>query len=231
MSQLFPLELVKNIDQVTKDIVFGYIRQCEINLLPNNNTFFNISSLIKFICIIYYWRQEYFTSHGSCSKLNDEKDIVTNTEYKTNTVYGNININNKISCIYLWTFKIINWWIPTGQIFIGIDSSNKKFIEKNFTSHYNHKNPVYYAFDSDGYKISTDDQWADNEYGKQCKSGDIVKMEVNILNKTITFYINDKCYGIAYKNIDFENKTYNMAVSMHGSTDSVQLIAFQHIKQ
>ena len=82
----------KDVDQRTKDIVIGYIKQCQ-KLLPfKNNSYYNIPPLIEHVCIYYYWIKEYFTDHGDSIILNDDKNIATNTVDSYETVYGNILI-------------------------------------------------------------------------------------------------------------------------------------------
>ena len=70
---------IKNIDEKIKDIVCGYIRRCQY-LLPNNNPYYNIPSLVEHLCITYYWISEYFTDHGNSITVNEQKNIATNTD-------------------------------------------------------------------------------------------------------------------------------------------------------
>ena len=118
---------IKKVDDITKNAVYGFMRRCQ-KLLPCDNPYYNIPLLIKNICINYYWISEYFTSHGSNFRLNDKKNMVTNTGGWLDTAYGNIEIDSK-PILYEWYFKIIQ----DGDIFIGIDSSNKEFINADFS--------------------------------------------------------------------------------------------------
>ena len=53
-------------------------------------------------------------------------------------------------------------------------------------------------------------------------------MILNMYAKTLSFVHNEKDHGIAYRNIDFSDDTkYNMAISVYGENDTVQLIDFQ----
>ena len=54
---------IKDVDNKKKLIVMGYIRIYQ-NLFENNNTYYNIPSLVQYLCIAYYWIAEYFTIHG-----------------------------------------------------------------------------------------------------------------------------------------------------------------------
>ena len=65
-------------------------------------------------------------------------------------------------------------------------------------------------------------------YAKEFCSGDIIKIEVNTKYKTIKYNINDKDFGIACNNINFENNTkYNFVVSMYEKDDCVELVDFK----
>ena len=46
----------------------------------------------------------------------------------------------------------------------------------------------------------------DNEY--------TITMQLNVKDKTLEYYVNHKHQGIAFDNIDFNEKVYNMAVSI-----------------
>ena len=84
----------KQANQRNKDIVNGFIKQCQ-NLFDKNNIYhYNIPSLISNLCIDYFWISEYFTLHGSDITLNKDKNIVTLIGYKANTIYGNVDIDN-----------------------------------------------------------------------------------------------------------------------------------------
>ena len=52
-SQPLNLRKVAKIGQKYKDIVFGYIHRIQL-LFPDDNNYFNIVDLIKFLCLLYY---------------------------------------------------------------------------------------------------------------------------------------------------------------------------------
>ena len=63
---------IKNVDDITKKIVFGYIARCQ-KILPKNNTYYNIPSLVSHICILYYWNPEFWSVYGNGIIVNDDK--------------------------------------------------------------------------------------------------------------------------------------------------------------
>ena len=85
----------KYADQRTKNIVYGFIKQCQQLLNKNNIYHYNIPSSIQNLCLNYFWICEYFTLHGSDITLNKDKNIAkVNEKHSNGTVYGNFDINN-----------------------------------------------------------------------------------------------------------------------------------------
>ena len=220
---------IKDIEQTQKDIVYGFIRGAQ-QLLPNEeNSYYNIPSLVIFTCLAYYYNTEYFSKYGEAIELNDEKDTISNETWSGYTAYGQIDIFDGECAKFEWEFYVINL---DDYIAIGIDSSNKGYTEQEFHDCDN-KN-AYYAYESDSpygliysYQKSHSPPKIQEMYGNYLlEKGDTIKMELNVVDKTLKFYINDKDQGIAFKHIDFtDNKRYNMAVMLTKS--KVKLINFQ----
>ena len=215
--------VLKNIDQRTKDIVIGYIKQCQL-LLPQNNTYYNIPSLVRHLCMAYYLIKEYFTKHSKDIELNENGSIATNTASDFRSAYGNIVIDGELLMIYKWWFKILR----ASVICIGIDSSNKKHIDVDYSNpEINYCN--FGAYYCGGKKYGHDLAYNGVDYGDAWGEDEVIKMELNTKKRTLQFHVNDKNQGIAFKDIDFKNKTYHMAIAMYGEQDSLELIDFQQI--
>ena len=90
---------IKKVKPKIRNTVSGYIRKCQHVLLPKNNPYYNIPSLIYFICIAYYNQREYFTKHGKNITLNKECNTISSDSFISNTAYGNIDIINDGQCI------------------------------------------------------------------------------------------------------------------------------------
>ena len=86
--------------------------------------------------ISYYWITEYFTTHGDNIILDKYTNIVYSKSKNTQTVYGNITINDE-SIIRAKTLSI------------GIDSSNKAHCNGDFSCP--SKINAYYSYFVDGY--------------------------------------------------------------------------------
>ena len=227
------------VDERTNDLVTGFIR--EIN--PNSEI--TIPSLVSSSCILFYYLREYFTISGDRIAISDDKltaSTIRAQNFETNTVYGNVSINNKYNAIYSWSIQLLSYNDYT--IEIGIDGSNKIYSNTDFAHKIRYsvyagdeKEPNYYLFTSDAGKCCHKSEQAQTEiYGKQFRPPDIVGMELNVKERTLQFYVNNKSQGIAYSDIDFDGEhEYYLAICLcaHGSYHSaitgscVKLIDFQ----
>eukprot|EP01084_Bolivina_argentea_P148404 259461_1 len=216
----FTSEDNKKYNQITKDIMIGYVKHIQ-SLLKN----YDIPPLIIHICLQYYDNcyLEVFTKIGNNLNINKQFNTIENKLCnKWGTAYGNMEINNKnidnIN-IYIWTFKIISIY-EGSTISIGIDSSKKQNINTCFHEchHVNKSNYGYYAYEllkreSCTYKYSHNNQYNVQMYGTDIIDGDTIKMELNMKNKILKFYNNNTDQGIAYDNIDFsDDQIYSIAV-------------------
>lgn len=125
---------MKEIDSNTKKSVFGCIRQ-ENGLLGDNI----IPALINYICLSYVYvaNEEYSTEYGDSIRYDKQSHTVTNYWAEHGgTAYGHFALTtcplyHQISQSmtvdqYIWKVKIIS--NQTGQISIGIDSSDKECV-------------------------------------------------------------------------------------------------------
>ena len=202
---------LKNINQQTKDLVSLFIKNMEKEL--NGKI---IPSLIITTCILFFYAKEFFSSIGEYMVTDDElltlkissNDNNPNSQkIARNSAYGNVVIDDKYHCIYIWTIKLLK--VDVFYTYIGMDSSNKQYINENFTSDrlYN-----YYAMDHCGSKHNHIE--GEEEYGVEFGVNSIVKMEVNTKEKTIEYWVNGKSQGVAFKNVDFDDCVYYFAVSL-----------------
>ena len=214
----------KKCDKRTRSIVYEYIRRCQL-LLPQNNPYYNIAELIKHLCISYYFTREYFTKHGNNITLNDKQNIAKKSGKHYDTVYGNIDIDGSSPMRYIWTFKIIQ---IEYEMDIGIDASNKLYCNTWF--HNKDKNKShFYALAEDGRRSAHNTPLYDEHCDENFANGVIIKMELNVPLATLAFFIDNKYQGVAFKDIDFRNKVFNMAIFMGMPDDEIELIDFEQI--
>ena len=210
----------KYVSSSIKEIVNLYITH-----LQRVYSILNVPSLIMHVCILYYnEKTEYFAKKGIRCKLNMTNSLCKLEHNGGSTVYGNFNVNNKIS-IVSWTFKIISKKL---NIFIGIDS-NPIFTHCDFSNFYRSFNTkrkdIFCAYGSDG-NLYDYLSVAAEEYAKPFKNNDIIKMTVNVKEEYLEFYKNNESQGIALDDMNFDDKEYHMAVALFYADDAIELIDF-----
>ena len=229
-------EQIKNINQKVKDIVFGYIRLSQCLLPNNNNSYYNIPSLVSYICILYYNQTERFSKYPKNMKHDELKNNIRVISTGRGTVYGDIMIDCSIPSIYEWIIKIIkmngdDWDDP---IIIGIDSSNKQYIDSNFCTGFTTENNRFYGYSTCGL-IENYNNYP-NEQNRFLRmpiffdidgfgQNDIIKLYLNTKNKQLKIYKNDKEMQGEITDIDI-NEKYYFAVSLSTMGDEIELIDF-----
>ena len=64
-------------DQITMDLIHGYLR-IQQSLLPfEETTYYTISSLVIHLILTFFYNPEYFTDHGEFIKWNEDCDTAT----------------------------------------------------------------------------------------------------------------------------------------------------------
>eukprot|EP01084_Bolivina_argentea_P212518 361225_1 len=208
------------IDERSRNLTFGYIRNIEnINTVPFG---------IKNICLLYYFETEAFGKHGekliiSSSSNRKCNDIVHRTDTgDVNCVFGTvvIGLDNYPNAIYCWSFKVtlypspmLNVW-PFVQLlydspFIGIVSARKAinndcFSKKEYAYNFYGRDTTWKSLKCNNYNLTIASYGA---YDK-IKSGDIIKMEVDLKNKSIKYFHNNKDLGFTFNEIDLNYKYY-----------------------
>ena len=223
------LNRVKQADEKTKCIIFGYSREKQDALS------IKIPMMVQYLFLAYYWIQELFTKHGqgmrmdaSCKKVTREGDYILINEWY-NTVYGNnvVDVNDTSIRCYKWRFKIY------GEPFIlGIDSSTNvdKLINWDFANPYENK-ADYYSICTAGetaYTINSKSDSNERSFDKIWGDGDIITLTLLMDWKELLCTVNDAYEYTVAENIDFDKfKSFNVAISIERESDSVELLSFQ----
>eukprot|EP01084_Bolivina_argentea_P273289 465481_1 len=226
------------IDERSKYLAYGYIKNIENTLNSNSQ---NIPIAIKNLCLLYYYETEEFGKHSktliiSSSRSNKQNDIV---EVQQNNcswicVYGKIIIEAKCNpySIYKWTFKCKNDYIdrcadaraPSIGI-VSINQNDKPTDIYCFTKRYDH-----FAWDFASEALRNNNiEFGSKQYSasKLFSYGDTIKMEFNIKNKSLRYYLNDEDIGVAFDNINTDHE-YCLAISLYHDRDQIQLVDFQN---
>ena len=214
------LEDVKNIDQRTKDCVFGYIRKIQ-DIFPEDNVYFTIPSLVIHWVLLYFYTAERFEIYGKNSKVSDDGKIVTNTTGCWSTVYGNVKIPSLNKRMYKWRFKIID---RTGWMAVGIDET--KYVRKDRGGFEDHEGESkIYVLWHNGEKLDWETDVDDVDNLLSYDTGDTVEMTLNLMKQTLCFSINNNEAIKAFENITIgQDITYCMAVCTSACASSIQLM-------
>ena len=224
------LEKVKQVRQSDKDLAFGYIREAQ-KLLPNNdNSYYNIPEIVRFITVLYVYLAEYFELCGDSLKISDDQmtiDYEPDFANSTSIAYGAIRINNQKGFKkYKWKFKV-NIINKDVIIHFAIISSHYLSVSKFDRA------DVYYAFTlvvdaqvgaSSSHSKSM--RYTESGYKPRIQDGDFVSMELDLDSKTLHFSVNEIRHN-QYFNIDMGTNTeYKLAVEIDDPA-SVTMIDFE----
>eukprot|EP01084_Bolivina_argentea_P303885 524752_1 len=105
------IERIKKIDDETRKIVFGYIRNTQYQLcLNNNNPFYIISELITYTCMLFYYTPQVFVNPPDCLKLSGiDNNTITKIKDGTswlNSIYTGKWIESNTNKIHKWNVKV-----------------------------------------------------------------------------------------------------------------------------
>ena len=224
-------EKLKQIPDEIKNLMHGFMHQTERELS------FTIPDLITTICIFYYYQFEHFSVCGQRIGINENGNIATvvmdddKVKSRKNTVYGSIPICESYGALkYIWEFKIhkCSW---REDIYIGIDSSNKQCINTDFSDEFMDDETIgdylFYAWGTDAnqYSNATDLDEDSNGKPEAIQQGDIIKMEINITNRTLIYYKNGKV-TVSFTGLSFEEHVYHLAIALESEETSIELTNF-----
>lgn len=210
------------INQLTKNIVSGWIRNQEKNLQMKN-----IPNIVYSICILYYHPDEIFAQcdgHSDstlcpyCSILYEQKQVII-IKASNHSIFGQnrISLNNKYN--YQWDIKIIdapmfhdnineyNDW--TQEIWIGLKSQDwSTFIYTN-----------------DG-KIFNNKIHGLSKYGQKFGTNDVISVCLNTQHKHISFAFNFVDQGIAYNIQEFDIQWLQFFIRICFPSTHIQIVNF-----
>ena len=215
------LKDVQMVDDQTKLLIYGFNRECQRNLFPQNIPYYNIPPIVNHICLLFYWQKDFFKYHGENIALSDDK-MTAKVSTKRNgwvTVYGNNTFNNKLYPNMIIEYEMeIN--ILPGDGAFGITSADKE--KEHYTTliwnqHVNeHRHEAVYTFHNQTMYYHGCGRKDVSERTCKHRNGDRVRMTIDISNKSLTFWsiTQNKRLG-KYVDIDY-SITYRLAISMWG---------------
>ena len=168
---------------------------------------------------------EYFRISGDNIAIINDCRTIKKFRKGIHTAYGKYIIKSNTDDIYKWRFKIEK--AGNGILSIGIASKIMLYLNEPYYQYDEFENYSYNIFN--GYSIT---QNIFQQYALSSKTGDIVDMELDMDECTLSYYINNEFQGCAFDEIIKDNHTkYQMAVSLQENYDEITLIDFQIIKQ
>ena len=142
--------------------------------------------------------------------------------HRENTSYGRIVIPSLSGAICRWDIKINH--LRDHGFRIGI-CSDFTLTEKCFVDDEGSSN--YAVSSNNGYKVSKSQR---DSYANHFNTGDIVSIKLNLQDRYVEFFINDKSFGKAFENIDVaQDIDYRLAISMYGKDHGVSIEKFQYL--
>ena len=223
--------------QWEKDLVIGYHKEAQELVYPSQ-----IPSEIANLCFNYYHEQDYFykCEEPDSMEISEESNTVTVIKNGGSYACGEIHIgHDSLPMIYVWTFQICNRgdsWLTS----FGITNANyHKIIEEDdlFESFNADRDEVFDAIPNDSYRFANDGEilhcdelghhW--DSYNGQEFNNDIIQMSVDISAGSISYQINGKDQGVAFKGINFGTRKYRMFLYAGNPGESIELIEFKRI--
>ena len=232
------LEDVKKIGTTTKNLVMGFLRNY-------NHSSYEIPDLIYYWCLLYFFIFECF-DEKNCGKgytLSQNGTIITKTSESRRTNMSSAYLSKIAkSGRHEWKFRV-NKFLTTGwHTTIGVWKSNRNKYLKSSINEAKCTGLVYgwsinakilTPIDKSADTRSTDfysryvspqdieEKW----YGpRKCKTGDFVTMILDLEKRTLSFILNGKDCGVAFKRIT--HCEYQAVVSINGEGDSLELISY-----
>ena len=225
MAEFF--KRIKTIPTETQFTVFGYIRQNENKL----SLFCNITDIISYLCLSYYYIAEYFEKVGDDMKISQDGMTITkiiNNNNWNNTSYCHKWIDSNIDQIVEWRFKINELDCGFG-ICLCLVSRDDKLNEKCIFDA-----PCYTLYDDADHDIQDINAIIGNsndidqlDFDKH----DEISVILNTKHREIHLQKNKNEKILFVKNISINHGIkYKMAVTMYEQFNSVSLISFESTK-
>ena len=214
MSTGFQIADAKEVDEITKLIIFGFIRNMqELKVY--------IPDLICFMIMIFYMEKEYFDKAGADYKISEDKLSMTRIKGEgwNNSAFFKNWIPSTSNVIIKWIFKATK---TEGNVVMGI-TTDDSYLNKDFT---NMSSAKIYAFSSHGWfnsdkmnDIKIHDVWF--------KTGDTMMLILDLKQRDIFFQINDGDRKHLWSNIQIGDEIkYKFAICLRVAGDIITLTDF-----
>lgn len=222
---MMSMKQLKEVEQDTQHLVFGFMRQQEKQYALFNN----ITPGICILCIAYYYIPEYFAKAGDDVTISEDKKTITKTSEVNpgwwNTTYGAVWIDSMVHQIVTWKFLIKR--LKTGyDIFFCLVSTDDQV---HADCGINDEKYPNYGFGDDlsstvnGKGVICEHAEEDSHF----KQDDIVIMKLNTKKQELYAQDENETNLLVFKGVIVRTGLlYKMAISFHTKLNSVTLIDF-----
>ena len=238
----------QRIDDRSDKLLCGYIHTLEAVL---NQT---IPREIFQLCLVFYFLTEWFDDEllGEKLELNADKTIIRkrkpeNTDWASALGIFIFEFNDYTDCILSWTLKLsrINI-VEIGIISIDSEVDSKEILDDNcFWGEFNHRKSweaaiAWYGIfksastylDSHHAEARNTGAFKDTIDLEKNVSANVIRMEINVNNRTMELWINEKYCGIAFKDINIAHKyRFGLALGPGSSDPRIEIVKFEITKQ
>ena len=212
-------------EQHCKKAVSGYIRNTTKNMTFINDMLIPIE-IITEIFKFYFEEMDIFNKHDpDIFDISNEKKTATRKKnskpYIWGTVYGNQWIQSTLKQIVKWKIKVVKLNVENSCFGVSI-------IDDKQTGNYCHDkdNACYGLWGCSGGTMIKH-RWKSG-YGTGVHPGDVVEIILNLIDHTISYCVNDKSLGIAFKEIPIgDNIKYILAVALLNDGSEISLQDFK----
>eukprot|EP01084_Bolivina_argentea_P289424 496999_1 len=204
------LNRLQKIQVRDKCLFDGYIR---------NNCNIMIPSEIVKICLLFYVLIEQWDEKCKSKDIRIDGDTIEKIKTHISWQRSAYLSNTATEGIHCWRFKIDQYsgnWTMLGVWKIKC----KPMVPEKFCTANYHSTYAYII--SKGSK--TVDGGNEYSYGIECKNGDVVEMELDLKQLTLSYKVNDKDYSVAY---EIEKASYKAVATLVGSGSKITLLSYQ----
>lgn len=215
------VEAAQRADVKTKYSVYGYIHEMEIKLQLQF-----IPDSISIMCLGYYYVQEtFYMARSDCFEIEQNGLKITNKKYvrfPDHTIYLNKWIYTKSTLIAKWIFEIIEISSEYYEISFALISNEgdiKQGIQRDGLFGIIFDNGIREYPD----RLPQTGTSIDFNHKKSFGKGDIISIIFDLINKTLSYQINESDTFLIHNHQYFELKNkYKMAMQL--KSNSVKLL-------
>ena len=223
-SPLNSKRIFEMIDEKTKYLVNGYIRELETEIQTQRNL--NCPQEINDLCIMFaHTPPEHFTrcglglvlrsddhQFGLNNKVIHNSNVMTDSHWRSTIGEYEVNCGLETNAVYEWTILVEHDTVSIGIVSTALECDVVKYAFRSGAG-------THYALGNNGMLEYNDNKIAvaqkkryDGYYG--VTAGNMVKMTLDVGQRTLSFAENGKDLGVAYDNID-DGHTYKLAISCY----------------